>query len=108
MDQFNFPDQINGFSRVEYLSVFLALLYAFAIAEFLTGWGKMLRQRESITFSTHHLIWTFVFFWGLVLNWYILWLRIVFIDKGFLYFILMLLPIILVFFSTVFLFPDFE
>ncbi len=108
MNQFNFPDQISGFSRVEYLSIFIALLYAFAIAEFFIGWGKMLRLKDQMVFSMHHLVWSFIFFWGSILNWYGLWQRIPFIDRGFLYFVLLLLPILLFFFSTIFLFPDFD
>jgi hypothetical membrane protein len=35
-----------------------------------------------------------------------MWLRLVYIDKGFLYFVLILAPVILIFPATVFLFPD--
>ncbi len=104
----NFPDQINGFSRVEYLSVFVALLYAFSVAEFFFGWSRMLRNRDSITFSADHLIFTGIYFWILIINWYTLWPRIVYLSEGFLYFIITILPVIIIFLTSVFLFPDFD
>jgi hypothetical protein len=104
----NFPDQINGFSRVEYLSVFVALLYAFSVAEFFFGWSRMLRNRDSIKFSVDHLIFTGINFWILIINWYTLWPRIEYLNKGFLYFIVTILPVIIIFLTSVFIFPDFD
>ncbi len=103
-----FPEQISGFSRVEYLSVFVAILYSFAVAEFFFGWTRMLRNRESLTFSFNHIVFTVIYFWILLLNWYTLWMRIEFISRGFIFFIMTIIPITVNFLTVVFMFPDFE
>jgi hypothetical protein len=102
------PMDFQGFSRVEYMTIFIALLYAFAVAEFFSGWSKMIRQRDQLTFSVEHIILSFVFFWLLMINWYALWFRIGHLDKGFIYLIISFLPIMIVYLASVFLFPDFE
>ncbi|HVD97716.1 MAG TPA: hypothetical protein VNB90_05885 [Cytophagaceae bacterium] len=103
-----FPDQVSGFSRVEYLSVFIALLYAFAVAEFFFGWTRMLRNRDGLTFSVDHLVFTGIYFWILLLNWYTLWMRIEYISKGFVFFTISIIPIMVNFLTAVFIFPDFD
>src|SRR4051812_10813211 len=103
-----FPDQVSGFSRVEYLSVFVALLYAFAVAEFFFGWTRMLRNRDSLIFSVDHLVFTGIYFWILLLNWYTLWMRIEFIAKGFVFFVISIIPIMVNFVAAVFIFPDLD
>lgn len=110
MEKFDvsFDSHVNGFARVEYLSVFVALLYAFAVAEYFVGWAKMLRNREEITFCPDHLSFTLIAFWILIINWYTLWSQIKYIDQGFFYFILTLVRIILTYLSSVFLFPDLD
>ncbi len=104
----NFPTQIDGFSRVEYLSVFIALLYAFGVAEFFFGWTRMLRTRDSLKFSVDHIVFTGIYFWILIINWYTLWIRIGYISQGFYYFLLSIVPILVNFLTSVFLFPDFD
>jgi hypothetical protein len=104
----HFPEQISGFSRVEYLSVFVALLYAFGVAEFFFGWTRMLRARDSMKFSVDHIVFTMIYFWILIINWYTLWMRIEFISKGFIFFVMSIVPIMVNFLTAVFLFPDFD
>ena len=103
-----FPEQVSGFSRVEYLSVFITLLYAFGVAEFFFGWTRMLRNRDSITFNFDHIVFTAIYFWILLLNWYTLWMRIEFISKGFIFFTITIIPILVNFLVSVFMFPDFD
>jgi hypothetical protein len=107
-EYFNFPEQIHGFSRVEYLSVFVSLLYAFSVAEFFSGWSRMLRNRDSLIICPDHLTFTGIYFWILIINWYSLWPRIEFLNEGFLYFVLTLLPIVITYMASVFIFPDFD
>jgi hypothetical protein len=103
-----FPEQVSGFSRVEYLSVFIALLYAFAVAEFFFGWTRMMRNRDTLTFSVDHIAFTIIYFWILLLNWYTLWMRIEYISKGFIFFTISIVPIMVNFMTAVFIFPDFD
>jgi hypothetical protein len=102
------PDQISGFSRVEYLSVFLSLLYAFAVAEFLLAWGKMLRNRQSFVFSTDQMLWSIVLFYALVVNWYRMWPMLEHIEKGFIYFAIVFLQVLIFYFVAIVLFPDLD
>jgi hypothetical protein len=103
-----FPEQVSGFSRVEYLSVFVALLYAFAVAEFFFGWTRMLRNRDSLKYSIDHLVFTGIYFWILLINWYTLWMRIEYISRGFVFFVISIIPIMVNFIVAVFIFPDFD
>lgn len=103
-----FPQEYNGFTRTEYLSIFLSLLFAFSVAEVMLGWAKMLKSKKKLIFSSDHLVLTFAFFWVLIINWYTLWARVGALSKGFLYFLVSFLPIIIVYFWSLYLFPDFE
>ena len=104
--EFTFPDQFGGYSRIEYLSVFISFLYALAISEFFAGWSRMLRNRSNLILSIDHIVYTILFFWILILNWYSLWGRMPFLGSGFLYFILIIVPIALSYFAAVLMFPD--
>ena len=103
-----FLDEVLGYSRIEYLSVFISFLYAFIVAEFFTGWARMLRSRNSLNFSFSHTFYTILFFWILILNWYSLWTQMELLSKGFLYFILICIPITLAYFAAVLMFPDLD
>lgn len=107
MDQI-IPDQFNGFSRIEYLSVFVALLYGFVVAEFFLGWGKMFRKREQIIFSFEHIAWTTIFFFVIVLNYYSMWFRVSYLEMGFFYYLLVFVPILIFYFASIYLFPEFD
>ena len=104
----NFPADFNGFTRIEYLSIFLSLLFAFSVAEVLLGWSKMLKSKDKITFSLDHFLMTFALFWVLIINWYMLWGRVGVLGNGFLYFLISFLPIIIIYFWSLYLFPDFD
>lgn len=107
MDQV-IPNQFNGFSRIEYLSVFVALLYGFVVAEFFLGWSKMFRKREQILFSYEHIAWTTIFFFVIVLNYYTMWFRISYLEMGFFYYLLVFVPILIFYFAAIYLFPEFD
>ena len=101
-------NQFNGFSRIEYLSVFVALLYGFAVAEFFLGWGKMFRKREQIIFSFEHIAWTVIFFFVIVLNYYSMWFRVSYLEMGFFYYLLVFVPVLIFYFASIYLFPEFD
>ncbi len=107
-NELSFPDSFDGFSRTEYLSVFIALIYAFSVAEVLVGWSKMLRSRKKIVFSTDHFIFTVSLLLVLILNWYVLWTRVGILTKGFGYFLISFIPVIILYFWSLYVFPDFD
>ncbi len=102
------PQEILGYSQIEYLSVFVSFLYAFIVAEFFTGWARMLRNRHSIVVDAGHLLYSIIFFWILILNWFALWSQMEFLVRGFHYFVLVCMPIVLAYFAAVLMFPDFD
>ena len=106
--EFIFPEQIDGYSRIEYLSVFISFLYAFVISEFFVGWSRMVRSRSSMIFSFDHLVYSMIFFWILILNWYALWGRMPYLKGGFVYFLLTILPLVIAYLASIVLFPDLE
>lgn len=102
------PQEILGYSQIEYLSVFVSFLYAFIVAEFFTGWARMLRNRESIVTNFGHTLYSLLFFWILILNWFGLWTQMEFLVRGFHYFVVVCIPIVLAYFAAVLMFPDFD
>jgi hypothetical protein len=38
-----FADSVSGFSRIEYLSVFKAMMYTVVVSEFFIGWKYLQR-----------------------------------------------------------------
>lgn len=106
--EFIFQDQIDGYSRIEYLSVFISFLYAFVIAEFFVGWARMVRSRSAMILCLDHLTYSIIFFWILILNWYALWSRMPYLKGGFVYFLVIILPLVIAYLAAVVLFPDLE
>jgi hypothetical protein len=104
----HFPADFNGFTRIEYLSIFLSLLFAFSVAEVMLGWSKMLKSKDKIIFSLDHFLMTVALFWVLIINWYVLWGRVGILGNGFIYFLISFLPIIIIYFWSLYLFPDFD
>ena len=100
------PEYIDGFSQVEYLSVFFAILFGVVAAEFFTGWGKMLRHRANTKMYWLHFLWTIFAFLTLIQNWYGIWPRTEYINDNFLYFLYSLVPMFVFHLITVALFPE--
>jgi hypothetical protein len=107
-NEITFPDQFNGYTRIEYMSVFISFLYALVISEFFLGWTRMVRNRSTLVFSLDHLMYSGLFFWILLLNWWSLWVRMEFLASGFLYFVLIIIPLALSYFVTVLMFPNLD
>ena len=98
-------ESIKGFSHVEYLAVFLALVFAFVVAEFFIGWGSMLKRKGKYKPYWEHTVWTIVFFTALLINWFAIWPRLEYIDKNMLVFVLLLIPALVFYLMGNFVFP---
>lgn len=83
-------DKINGFSLMEYLTVFIAFIYGFVASKFFSGWGMMITKFNRITFSKEHIAWTLLAFGLLMDFWTGSWEREKFISLNINYFILSL------------------
>lgn len=100
------PDIINGFSRTEYLSVFLGFLYAAVASEFLINWAKFLRMRMHVLKNAEQISWSLLLFCFLLINWYSVWPRMQFVANSFKDFVFTLVPIMLYYFLVVLVFTE--
>ena len=69
------PNLIEGFSQVEYLTVFNAIVFGVIASEFFSGWGSMVRHRQTIKMYWFHLSWSVFAFLTLINNWFGDWPR---------------------------------
>lgn len=100
------PDEIEGFSQVEYLTVFYTIIFGVIATEYFSGWGSMLRHRKNIKIYAIHLLWSVFAFLTLFQNWYGIWPRVKYINDNILYFIFGLVPLFLFYLMKVVLFPN--
>jgi hypothetical protein len=98
-------ESIKGFSHVEYLAIFLALVFAFVVAEFFEGWSNMLKKRDQYIPYWEHTSWSIVLFISLIINWFLVWPRLQHIDKSMVIFFLLLLPALVFKIAGDFVFP---
>jgi hypothetical protein len=100
------PQIIEGFSQIEYLLVFNAIVFGAIAGEYFGGWGAMLRNREYITFSPIQFTWSIFAFLILVQNWFGIWPRSEYINNGVQYFYFSLIPMLLFYLISVVIFPQ--
>lgn len=102
------PDTIEGFDHVEYLMIFVAIIFGYVGAEYFIGWGAMIRNRKQIRFYWPHVLWTVFAFTLFMQNWYGIWPRTKYINESFFYFFYTLFPILIFHIISVLLFPAFR
>jgi hypothetical protein len=98
-------EQISGFSRVEYLAVFNAIIFGFIVAEFFMGWGNFMRYRSQIRFDSIPILWSFLTFLVSILIWWGTWTNNEFIGVNIFYYYYSLVLPLLLYLVCVFLFP---
>lgn len=106
MDQM--PEVINGFTHIEYLTVFSAIIFGYVGAEYFQGWGALIRNRKIIKPYWQHIAWTIFSFLLFIQNWWGIWPRTAYINKNLFYFLYSLVPIFIFHLLSVVLFPDFQ
>ena len=102
------PVEIGGFSQVEYLAVFITILFGVVASEFFIGWGNLLRNRKTNKIYWLHLLLTTFSFLNLTQNWYGIWPRTSYINHSFVYFFYSMVPMLIFHLITVALFPNSE
>lgn len=100
------PIEIGGFSQVEYLAVFITILFGVVASEFFVGWGNVLRNRKTNKVYWLHLLLTTFSFLNLTQNWYGIWPRTYYINHNFVYFFYSMVPMLIFHLITVALFPN--
>ena len=99
------PELIDGFSQVEYLTVFNAIIFGVIASEFFNGWGTMVRYRDTIKIYWLHLAWSIFAFLTLIQNWFANWPRTHYINDSILTFLWSLVPMFLFHLISVIIFP---
>jgi hypothetical protein len=95
---------IDGFSFVEYITVFITFIYGFVAWRFLEGWGAMIDNFKKLNIGYDYLPWTVVGFLLMLDIWWSTWAREGYLSTSILHFFLALLvPILFYFFSSVIL-----
>lgn len=102
------PEAIKGFTHTEYLTVFIAIIFAYVGAEYFQGWGALVRNRKKIKSYWQHLLWTVFAFITFIQNWWGIWPRTEFLTESIYYFLFALVPIFIFHLVSVVLFPDFS
>lgn len=100
------PELIEGFSQIEYLLIFNAIVFGAIASEYFSGWGGMLRSRDRLVFSPLQFIWSVFAFMLLVQNWFGTWPRSKYINDSVVYFYFSLIPMLLFYLISVVLFPQ--
>lgn len=99
------PEMIEGFSQVEYLLIFNAIIFGVIASEYFSGWGDMLRLRDKLKFSKIQFAWSVVAFLLLIQNWFGNWPRAKFVNDNALFFYFSLIPMLLFYLMSVIMFP---
>lgn len=100
------PKEMEGLSHTEYLIVFNTVLFGVIASEFFSGWGSMLRYRETVKIYWPHFFFTIFAFLTFIQNWYGIWPRTRFINDNILFFFYSLVPMFVYHLLTVALFPS--
>lgn len=97
---------INDYSFTEYLSVFVSILCGFVASQFLTGWGRILKNRKQVSFSISFIGLSFFFFILFIDFWWSSWKWYSAITQKIEYFFSFLTVPFIFYFISMILFPD--
>jgi len=81
---------IDGFSFVEYTSVFTTFIYGFIVAKFLDGWGYFVVNKRALKIHFFYILWTILIFGLLIDFWWGLWDRNELVSRNFFHFFISL------------------
>ena len=96
---------VDGFSSIEYLVIFNAIIYGFISSYYFTGWGNMIQNRKNFELSIEHLAWTIFSFIFIITSWYKSWFIIKYININVWFFFFSTVQPLLYYFIAVLLFP---
>jgi len=96
---------VDGFSSIEYLVIFNAIIYGFISSYYFTGWGNMIQNRKNFELSIEHLAWTVFSFIFIITSWYKSWFIIKYININVWFFFFSTVQPLVYYFIAVLLFP---
>lgn len=107
-DSSNFPNEIFGFNFTEYLTIFLALVFALAMGEFFLSVGTLIRHRHKMKIYWEYVIWLFVILDYFIISWFSGWPRLVYLKLSLLNYFVMIFPYLVIFIIVAVYFPEIE
>ncbi len=60
-------------SQFEYITVFVSILLALAVAELLAGLGRLIRERDHVRVYWVHVAWMLLIILTVTLSWWVIW-----------------------------------
>lgn len=105
-DSSAFPNEIFGFNFTEYLTIFIALIFALAVGEFFLSVGNLIRHHRKITFYWEYILWLFVILDFFIIAWYSGWPRLEYLKLSLFNYLVLIFPYLIIFVIVAIYFPD--
>lgn len=102
----SFPNEIFGFNFTEYLTVFLALVFALAVGEFFLSVGNLIRHRNKIKWYWEFQLWLFIILDFFIIAWFSGWPRLEYLKLGLFNYFVILSPYLVIYVIVAIYFPD--
>lgn len=107
-DSSQFPNEIFGFNFTEYLTIFLALIFALAMGEFFLSVGYLIRHRNKVRVYWEYVVWLFVILDYFIISWFSGWPRLIYLKLSLLNYFVMVIPYLICFVIVSVYFPEVE
>lgn len=107
-DSSNFPNEIFGFNFTEYLTIFLALVFALAMGDFFLSVGTLIRHRKKLKLNWEYIVWLFVILDYFIISWFSGWPRLVYLKLSLLNYFVMVFPYLIIYIIVAVYFPEIE
>ncbi len=98
----NFPDEVKGFARPEFLVVLLSFVYGFSISDQFFHFSIMMKKRK---YYGESVLWSNILMMGLIVYWYLLWRNVSSIDDSLLIFLVNFMPGLFLFVIVTYIYP---
>ncbi len=102
----NFPDEIFGFNFTEYLTVFVALIFALAVGEFFLSVGNLIKHRSKVNLYWEFVLWLFIILDFFIIAWFSGWPRLEYLKLSLLHYFVIISPFLVIFLIVAVYFPD--
>jgi hypothetical protein len=99
-------DQIDGFTKTEYLVTFIAILFGYISSEYFKGFGLLFRYRQKTDFPFSFILFSLISFLLLTLYWWNMWDRAFQLEMNFFSFLKIMVYPLFFYFLASFLFKD--
>lgn len=105
-DHSAFPNEIFGFNFTEYLTIFLALIFALAVGEFFLSVGSLIRHRHKIKIYWEFVLWLFIILDFFIIAWYTGWPRLEYLKLSLFNYFILIFPYLIIYIIVAVYFPE--